>query len=371
MTFSIKKQTLLNTLQILSKVIPARTTLPIISCALFTCKKNNLKIRVTDLEITIILDCNIEKGEDGSVAIPINKLLEITNAMPEGLIEFSISDIGKVSIFCKQGQYTIMGQSKEEFPEEQNVENGNSFIINGKELKNIISNTAYATSRDDLKPVLQGVLFQVGEEGFISVATDGHRLVKYEKKDINAPGYKGSVVVPTKFLTLLNNQISKEEKISMIIGDNHIKIDLDSGSITTRIIKDPYPDYEGVIPKDNTNTLVVNRESFSEAIKRVSIFSNKLSRQISLDISENNIIIKTEDPENITSGKETLDCNYDGEPMIIGYNASYLSEVLQHQQTSEIKIMLKSPLNAGLFLPMEDNNNEKKTTLLMPIRLND
>ena len=140
---------------------------------------------------------------------------------------------------------------------------------------------------------------------------------------------------------------------------------------TTRIIKDPYPDYEGVIPKDNTKTLVINKNNFTEAIKRVSIFSNKSSRQVALELSENSITITTEDPENITTGKETLDCDYDGEPMTIGYNALYLKEVLQHQNSDEIKIMLNSPLNAGLFLPMDQNNNDNKTTLLMPIRLND
>ena len=157
----------------------------------------------------------------------------------------------------------------------------------------------------------------------------------------------------------------------MLIGDNHIQVQLEEVTITTRIIKDPYPDYEGVIPKDNTKTLIVNRKSFTEAIKRVSIFSNKSSRQVALELSENSVTISTEDPENITTGKETLNCDYDGEPMTIGYNAFYLKEVLQHQSSEEIKIMLKSPLNAGLFIPMNQENNDNKTTLLMPIRLND
>ena len=371
MKFSIDKTTLLKKLQLLSKAVPARSTLPIIGSALFSYKNKVLNIRATDLEISINLTCNIEEGEEGNIAIPVGKLLEITNVLPATKINFTTSDIGKVNIECNSGQYTIMGQPNEEFPTEQRVENSQELIVSAEELKDIITNTSYAASRDDLKPVLQGVLFKIEKDGIVSVATDGHRLVKLEKKHVHSLDYTGNVVVPIKFLSLLISQLKEEEEISMLIGDNHIQVQLEEVIITTRIIKDPYPDFEGVIPKDNTNTLVVNRESFSEAIKRVSIFSNKLSRQISLDISENNIIIKTEDPENITSGKETLDCNYDGEPMIIGYNASYLSEVLQHQQTSEIKIMLKSPLNAGLFLPMEDSNNEKKTTLLMPIRLND
>ena len=163
----------------------------------------------------------------------------------------------------------------------------------------------------------------------------------------------------------------EESQILMHIGENHIQVQLDDVVITSRIIKDTYPDYEGVIPKDNTKTLIINRDHFTDAIKRISIFSNKASRQIALELSENRMTITTEDPENITTGKETLDCNYDGEPMTIGYNASYLREVLQHQQSDEVKIMLNSPLNAGLFMPMEQDESDNKTTLLMPIRLND
>ena len=371
MKFSINRKTLLNTLQFLSKAIPTRSTLPIIGCALFTQKENKLTIRSTDLEIAISIDCKIENYEKGSIAIPLNKLLEITSAISEDNIDISVSDVGKVSIKSKVGRYTIMGQSNEEFPAEQVVENGTSISIGGTELITIINNTAYATSRDDLKPVLQGVLFQIDETGFVTVATDGHRMVKFEKKDVNTQEYKGSVVVPYKFLMLLNSKLQEENEATIIIGDNNIQAKLEEGTITSRIIKDPYPDYEGVIPKDNTKTLIVDRELFVQAIKRVSIFSNKSSRQVALNISENRIIITTEDPENITSGKESLDCNYDGDPMTIGYNAQYLKEVLQHQQSDEIKILLKSPLNAGLFLPMEQNENENKTTLLMPIRLHD
>ncbi len=314
----------------------------------------------------------LKKEEDvGSVAIPMNKLLEITTAMKEGKIDFSISDIGKVNINSQQGHYSIMGQASEEFPIEQTLEKGMSFNINGKELINIINNTAYAASKDDLKPVLQGVLFKINNEGFISVATDGHRLVKFEKTNINTNNFNGTVVVPTKFLFLLHNLLEENMETSMIVGENHIQIQINNATITSRIIKETFPDYEGVIPKDNENTLVVDKNMFTEAVKRVSIFSNKASKQVALNISENNLTITTEDPENITSGKEELECEYQGEPMTIGYNALYLKEVLQHQQSNEIKILLKSPLNAGLFLPIEQKQNENKTTLLMPIRLND
>ena len=371
MKFSIDKNLLLSKLQLLSKATPARSTLPIINSALFTIKKNRLNIRATDLEISIKLICDIENGEDGCIAIPLSKLLEITTAMPENKMCFYISDIGKVNIECNMGQYTIMGQPNEEFPSEQIIENSQTLTVLGEDLKDIINNTSYAASKDDLKPVLQGVFFQIAKDGIVSVATDGHRLVKLEKKKLHSLDYTGNVVVPIKFLSLLNTQLNDDSDISMLIGDNHIQIQIDEVIITSRIIKDPYPDYEGVIPKENTKTLLVNKEDFNNAIKRISIFSNRSSRQVALELSNNKMTITTEDPENITTGKEIIDCDYDGDPMTIGYNALYLKEVLQHQQSEEIKIMLNTPLNAGLFIPLEQRKNNNKTTLLMPIRLND
>ena len=371
MNFLINKNKLYETLNILSKATPKRSTLPIINCALFTQTNNKLNIRTTDLEISISINCEVEGDVTGSIAIPINKLLEITSAIPEGQIKIKVSDIGKVNIECEKGKYTIMGQAKNDFPAEQEVENGAILTLDGKEIKNIINNTTYAASKDDLKPVLQGVLFKIHKEGFISVATDGHRLVKFEKTNVNTNNFSGTVVVPTKFLMLLNSLLEEKEETSMIVGNNHIQIEIKNATITSRIIKEIFPDYEGVIPKDNENTLIIDKNIFTEAVKRVSIFSNKASKQVALNITENNLTITTEDPENITSGKEEIDCEYQGEPMTIGYNAAYLKEVLQHQESTEIKILLKSPLNAGLFLPLEQGKNENKTTLLMPIRLND
>jgi len=371
MKFTIDKNALLKNLQLLSKAVPSRSTLPIISSVLFTVKEETLSLRATDLEISINLKHKIKGGEEGCVAIPIGKLLEITSAMPEKNIDFSVSDIGKMNISCNAGHYTIMGQPSEEFPSEQTVENSKQLKVSSEELKDIINNTSYAASKDDLKPVLQGVLFQIENDGIVSVATDGHRLVKLEKKNVHSIDYIGNVVVPIKFLVLLTTQLKDDGDVSMLIGDNHIQVNIEDVIITTRIIKDPYPDYEGVIPKNNTKTLIINKNNFTEAIKRVSIFSNKTSRQVALELSESSMTITTEDPENITTGKETLDCDYNGEPMVIGYNATYLKEVLQHQQSEEIKIMLQSPLNAGLFLPMDQEGGDNKTTLLMPIRLND
>ena len=371
MKFSVEKTTLLHSLQHVNKAIPTRSTLPILSCALFEISEQQLLIRATNLEAYISVKVDVEDVSAGIIAIPLNTLLDITNAMPEEFLHFETSDIGKVNIKSSCGKYTIMGQPADEFPAEPTVEKGNSLVIPASEFNTIIESTIYATSKDELKPVLQGVLINVAAEGLTAVATDGHRLVRFKKIELKAGSFEGSVVIPVKFLSLLKPFLKKDESLSLQIGENHIMIKLDRVRVSSRIIKDRYPDYESVIPKDNECELTINKNDLQGSVKRVSIFSNKSTKQIALSLEINKITITTEDPENITTGKESIDCLYSGEPMVIGYNSQFLGDVLKNQNSDEIKILFKSPLSAGIFLPKEQLDGEEKTTLLMPIRLND
>ena len=371
MKFSVEKNTLLHALQHVNKAIPTRSTLPILSCALFEIQKDHLSIRATNLEVYISVQIDIEEPETGTIAIPLNTLLDITSAMPEEFLHFETSDIGKVNIKSTCGKYTIMGQSADEFPAEPTVEQGNNLIIPSLEFNSVIENTIYATSKDELKPVLQGVLINMTSEGLTTVATDGHRLVRLKKRDLKAGSFEGSVIIPVKFLSLLKPFLKKGESLSLQVGENHVMVNLDGVRVSSRIIKERYPDYESVIPKDNECELIINKNDLLASVKRVSIFSNKSTKQIALSLDLNKITISTEDPENITTGKESIDCLYSGEPMVIGYNSQFLGDVLKNQNSEEIKILFKSPLSAGIFLPKEQLEAEDKTTLLMPIRLND
>ena len=371
MKFSVEKTTLLHSLQHVNKAIPARSTLPILSCALFEISQEQLLIRATNLEVYISVKVDVEDATTGTIAIPLNTLLDITNAMPEEFLHFETSDIGKVKIKSTCGKYTIMGQPADEFPAEPTVEKGNNLVVPALEFNTIIESTIYAASKDELKPVLQGVLINMAPEGLTAVATDGHRLVRLKKIELKAGSFEGSVVIPVKFLSLLKPFLKKDESLSLQIGENHVMINLDGVRVSSRIIKDRYPDYESVIPKDNESELTINKNDLQGSVKRVSIFSNKSTKQIALSLDTNKITISTEDPENITTGKESIDCQYSGEPMVIGYNSQFLGDVLKNQKTEEIKILFKSPLNAGIFLPKEQLDGEEKTTLLMPIRLND
>lgn len=371
MKFSIEKSVLQNLLQKSNKVIPSRLTLPILSCALFETKKDSLTVRTTDLEIALIQNLSIEKSTDGKIAIPIKSILEITNEMPDGTLEFDISDIGKVKIISEYGQYTIMGKPPEEFPSIPAVEKPKETTLQAEELSDIIDNTYYAVSRDEMKPALQGVLFQIEDNSIGAVATDGHRLVKIQKNNAKIKGQTGSVIIPAKFLSLIRPQLDKEKEVTLIVGENNIQVSLNGTTISSRIIKERFPDYESVIPKENNKKIVVNKEELLHSVKRVSIFSNRSTKQITLNVEKNTILITTEDPENITTGNETIPCTYEEEKISIGYNAQYLKEVLNHQKSEELQIKLKSSVTAGIILPIENKKDEELITLLMPIRLGD
>tara|TARA_Y100001970_G_scaffold238342_1_gene299490 strand:- start:4 stop:1101 length:1098 start_codon:yes stop_codon:yes gene_type:complete len=365
MKFQINKKTLGTVLNKSIKSVPTRSTLPVLGCAFFEVVENSLVIKTTNLEIYYSERIPVEKAELGKIAIPIHKLIEITNAINEEQIGFFVSDTGKVTIDSGSGKYTIMGQHADEFPSDPVINDAQTLNLNSKQMLNIINNTTYAASKDDMKPVLQGVYLLFENNQIISVATDGHKLVKV--KTPTSTTFNGSIIVPVKFLETIKGLI--ENEVEIYIGENHIQTTCGPATISSRIIRDKYPDYEKVIPKDNPYKLKVEKDILVESVKRVSIFSNKTTKQISLNINKEEIAITTEDAESVTSAVEKIPCAYDGEPTTIGYNANFLIEVMKKQTTNSIEVLIKNPLSAAVFL--ETSDTLSKTTLLMPIRLND
>ena len=369
MKFTVEKKSLQDSLLHISKIVPTRSTMPILSCALFHVVSNRLSIKSTNLDTYISSEIEIQSGEDGIICIPVAKLNEILSALPDCKLNFSVSSNRKITINNNIGNYTVMAHNAEEFPSEPILDSVNSINFKASDLKNIIQSTVYAVSKDDLKPVLQGVLFNIEAENIIAVATDGHRLVK-TSIHIDNNQHSQKVIVPYKFLLSLLDNINQNETVELQLSDNHIMVQLTNINIISRIIKDQYPDFEKVIPYENNKHVNINKEDLMNAVKRVSIFSNKTTKQITLAFSEGETTISTEDPDNITSAKETIQCEYQDEEIIIAYKAQFLLDVLKNQPSSNIIIKLDNALTAGIFLSDETNDKEDKITLLMPIRLN-
>ena len=370
MKFSTSKLELQKALQKLSKATPTRTTLPILGCVFVEATEEKTLLKTTDLEITIQVEVPSSLEEPGKAAVPLKTLLEITNELPEIRLTISVNQKNNVTIKTDLGEYDIMARPHEEFPATPEQNETKNIAINGRIFKKVVNATIFAVSRDELKPALTGVLMQFSEKGVTAVSTDGHRLVKYARKDLKAEGFLGDIVVPKKFLSYLSSQLPDEE-IILSVGESHLMARFNNDIILTRVINEKFPDYQSVIPKENNKKLRIEKDVLLGAIRRVSIFSNKSTHQVALSLQKDSLKIKTEDPEKSSKGEESVLAEYEGDPIVIGYNAEYLKDIISHVQSEIVEIELSTPVSAALFNPGSKKENSESLMLLMPIRLND
>tara|TARA_Y100001960_G_scaffold306646_1_gene362093 strand:+ start:367 stop:1479 length:1113 start_codon:yes stop_codon:yes gene_type:complete len=369
MKFSTTKNNLLNILLETNKVVPLRTTLPILSCAVFEIKKGKSNISATDLEQTIKCDIDVNIIQEGRAALPVNRLLEIVSALPEGEVSIETKEDYETEINNANGMYKIIGKDPEEFPEEPKLETQQTINLTEKEVLEIITNTNYAVSKDDLKPALCGIYLHFNKNNITAVATDGHRLVKHEKTS-EKQNKEGSLIVPSKFFSLIKTTLTGTTETTIITSSNHIALEKKGIKYISRIIKENFPDFNSVIPENLETKAVVDTEQLINCLKRVLIFSNKTTKQVLLTFNKNEIVLQTEDKETRASAKEHLVCDYDHEEITVGYNAVYLKEVIQHLNAKKTEIYLSGPMTAAIIQPDKQKENTVNTALLMPLRIN-
>ena len=370
MKFSTSKTELQQALQKLSKATPTRSTLPILGCVLFESSEEKTSLRATDLEITIQVEIPVSLEQAGATALPLKTLLDITNELPETRLTLSVDDKDRAAITTDTGEYDLMAKPADEFPAVPDTSESQPIDVSGEMLKNIIDATSFAVSRDELKPSLTGVLFRFGNHGITAVSTDGHRLVKYTRKDFNSNGFTGDMIVPRKFLAFMSAQVSSGN-VSLLIGENHLTAKMDNDMVLTRIIDERFPDYESVIPKENEKTMQADKDMLLGAIRRVSIFSNKSTHQVALNLDATSCRITTEDPEKSSKAQEKIPVEFDGDALTIGYNAEYLKDVVSHVSGDKVIAEFSTSISAALFSPESTEDHVDSLMLLMPIRLND
>ena len=366
MDFCLNKIELIDALSTLSKITPNRTTLPILSTVLIKTKgPEGIVLRCTDLEVDLEILIDSQNLQEGEVCCPVHKLLEVITAVSEDLISINVNETNRMRIKTKKGKYLIMCQNTEEFPEKRIFENKQT-TINGKFLYKTIKNTIYACSKDELKPSLNGVLFDVKQKSISAVATDGMRLVKYDYPQKNEENCK--ILAPQKFLNIINTGIINTKKTEIEVFQDYALIKTNKQQLSTRLINEKFPDYESVIPEENPNTTHTETESFHNVVKRVSLMSNKTTKQVVLKIQQNKITRSSEDHETGGSAVEETEASHNGEEIKIGFNGTLLLEILKHQKAKKIKLLTNTQLSA-MLIKQEEEEETKTTTLLMPIRI--
>ncbi|MGC4035523.1 MAG: DNA polymerase III subunit beta [Chitinophagaceae bacterium] len=370
MKFIVSSSVLLKQLQHIAGVINANTVLPILEDFLFEVEKNKLTVVATDLETVMRIQLAIEAKDSGKVCIPSKILMDSLKNIPDQPLTFNIDKNFAIEITSDNGKYKIMGENPDNFPKEPASDDTTSFTMTATSLVTAINKTLFATSNDDLRPAMTGVFFELDKKGVQFVATDAHRLVKYKRNDAKS-AKNDSFIVPRKPLNLLKSAIpDNADEITLSYNGNHLFVKHGTTQMSCRLIDARFPDYKVVIPVDNPYKLTVNKSDFQGALRRVSIFSNKSTNQVALNISGSELQLAAQDVDFSFEGNERMKCQYDGEDITIAFNAKFLIEMLNAADSDEIKIELSTPTKAGIIKQTEQEEDEELLMLVMPLMLN-
>lgn len=376
MKFSIAQTQLQEALQVVSSAVPTRTTLPVLSNILIEADANSVRLTATDLDLAIATSTQGNVADAGSLTVPAKKLLELVRKLPKEELRVDAKDLN-LTVASKAGRFRFLCIRPDEFPVTPNVPADAVITLDPDALDRLVRRTVYSVSTDETRPALNGALMQVKDGELRVVATDGHRLARasYRPEKAIAPALKNDLILPLKALNQLARLIpAATGAVEIALSKNHARFTLGETTLTTKLIEGPFPNYEQVIPKQNTKHLRAKREDLAAALERVSVFSDSLTRQVKLSIKENRLILIVQTPDQ-GEATEELAVQYSAEELDIGYNASYLLDILRTIDTEEVEMQLNTAVTAGLVVPVgageakAAKGKEDLLCLVMPLRL--
>ena len=375
MRFTVSSSALSSKLNMLAKVIGSKNSLPILDCFLFQVANGEMSITASDSDNVIksTLALTDHDGE-GEFCVPNRVILDALKELPEQPLHFDVDAAGEavaIKIVYQNGLYNFTGQSAEEYPRTQSMNDACTTISLPTEmLINNISRSLFATANDELRPVMNGIYFDLTADALAIVASDGHKLVRSKNFTIKSES-PSAFNLPKKPASLLKNILSKDGDDAIIkFDDRSAEIQFTDGVMRCRLIDGRYPNYNSVIP-NNPNEVTVDRRGLQSALRRVLPFASESSQLIRFHIESGRFAVSSEDIDFSTSAKEQLSCEYNGSPISIGFKGSSLMEILSNLTSDNIIIQLADPSRAGIIVPAEQPENEDILMLIMPMLLND
>lgn len=375
MRFTVSSSALSSKLNMLAKVIGSKNSLPILDCFLFQVANGEMSITASDSDNVIksTLALTDHDGE-GEFCVPNRVILDALKELPEQPLHFDVDAAGEavaIKIVYQNGLYNFTGQSVEEYPRTQSMNDACTTVSLPTEmLINNISRSLFATANDELRPVMNGIYFDLTADALAIVASDGHKLVRSKNFTIKSES-PSAFNLPKKPASLLKNILSKDGDDAIIkFDDRSAEIQFTDGVMRCRLIDGRYPNYNSVIP-NNPNEVTVDRRGLQSALRRVLPFASESSQLIRFHIESGRFEVSSEDIDFSTSAKEQLSCEYNGSPISIGFKGSSLMEILSNLTSDNIIIQLADPSRAGIIVPAEQPENEDILMLIMPMLLND
>ncbi len=394
MKVSIEKNELLKGIQAVIDIVPSKTALPVLSNILIEANNgSDVCLSATDLDISITCKLSATIEDPGATTVPARKFSEIVRELPDESLSLTAEE-GRVTLQRQsgtEGTYALMSVPADDFPElpseiegpeiaflSDEDEDSENASADSNVLSEMISKTVFAVSRDETRPVLTGVLWQIGNGRMTMVATDGHRLVKYSRIQDGLPDDNRDAIIPPRALNhvvkLMGGGVDLQKAQ---LGQSHVLFSLgdedseDTVQIFSRLIEGPYVDFEQVIPQNNGKRLRVSNSQLLPAVRRVSILASAQTHQLRLELQKNELALSATSQEIGGEARESMGVEYDADEMTIGYNSGYLLDVLRRISCDEVLFELDSAVAAGIIRPGEQLEGEDYLCLLMPLRLNE
>src|ERR1041385_3708167 len=347
MKFSVTKEKLLEGLQQVQNVVSTRTTLPILSNLLMQAKGNEVRLTTTDLDVGVRGSFEAQIDKEGATTLPARRLFTIIRELPSSEIQIDVDGKNAASIRSGNSFFKILGLPEEEFPPLPKFENAKVVTIRQKDLRDGLRKTAYAISTDETRYVLNGVLFSFKENKLTLVATDGRRLAMVDI-DLEFPrSHEGDIIVPTKAVTELQRLLTDEGDLRVSVSSGQIAFDLEKALLVSKLIEGNYPNYRQVIPGEMKERVTLERETFLNSLRRVSLLASDKSNSIKLNFSKNNIEITANTPE-VGEAKESLPVAYKGREFSIAFNPEFLMAPLRNLAEDEVFLDLIDEMSPGV-----------------------
>ncbi len=367
MKFSVSRDALLKPLQLVAGVVEKRQTLPALANVLVVLQDKELTLTGTDLEVEIIGRIALTQlGVEGEITVPAKKFLDICRSLPEdATIEFSSSE-QKAVVKSGRSRFTLSTLPASEFPNIEQGDNDLMFACEQNEIKRLIDRTSFAMAQQDVRYYLNGMLFEVRQDSIRVVATDGHRLAMCTRPVNVAVDAPRQAILPRKGVLEFGRLLNEGEKsVEIVLGANHIRAKTEAFIFTSKLVDGKFPDYQRVLPTGGDKIVFGNRESLKQAFTRASILSNEKYRGVRFTLSDGLLTITANNPEQ-EEAQEEVAVDYNGSPLEVGFNVSYLQDVASVIDTEDLKITLADNNSSALI---EEPTNSDSVYVVMPMRL--
>jgi DNA polymerase-3 subunit beta len=369
MVFSVASSELYHHLNKVIGPVGTNNIMPILEDFLLVLEGEQLTVTATDLETTVTTSLQVNSEDTGIIACPAKMLLETVKALQNQPITFDVSEETKqITVSSPFGKYNMSGHDPADFPQISAHQESDSLKLSSVILQRGIAKSIFATSNDEMRKTMMGVYFQIDFSKMNVVATDAHKLVRYQFNNINSD-VTTSFVLPKKPLILLKSILDSDDEVNFEFDKSHAYFTFGDTTLACRMLEGKYPDYNLVIPTNNPNQLKVKRHDLLSSLKRLAIYANKTTNQTVFSLTENSLTLTSQDFDYSNEATEQLSCDYNGDDLTIAFNAKFLIEMLSALETDEVVFQLSENNRPGIIVPDENSENEDLLMLIMPVTL--